>query len=147
MKTRSLLFCLSLVPLLACSVIADDLQALAAADDARVAGFKSADQERLAVLLSDGLHYAHSNGVVDSKTSLIETLVSGKTKYLGFEDQQRDFQVAAPGVALLTGRVRIQAATTGGEVDSVLSFLAVWRLEEGQWRFFAWQSCKLPPAE
>jgi len=29
-------------------------------------------------------------------------------------------------------------------MDSVLSFLAVWREENGKWRFLAWQSCKLP---
>jgi len=29
-------------------------------------------------------------------------------------------------------------------MDSVLSYLAVWREENGQWRFLAWQSCKLP---
>lgn len=147
MKTRSFLFCLCLAPLLACPAVPDDLPALAAADDARVAAFKSADQEKLSAVLSDELHYAHSNGVVDSKTSLIETLAAGKTKYLSVDYEKRDFSLAAPGVALMTGRVRIQAATTGGEVDNVLSFLAVWRLEDGQWRFRAWQSCKLPPAE
>ena len=43
------------------------------------------------------------------------------------------------GVLLLIG---------GGLIvmDAVLSFLAVWREEKGQWRFLAWQSCKLPPA-
>jgi len=27
-----------------------------------------------------------------------------------------------------------------------ISYLAVWRLEKGQWKFLAWQSCKIPPA-
>ena len=52
----------------------------------------------------------------------------------------------APGVALVSGRARIQAASEKGVMDSVLSYLAVWRLEDGKWRFLAWQSCKLPPA-
>jgi hypothetical protein len=46
----------------------------------------------------------------------------------------------------MTGRVRIRAATAEGEMENALSFLAVWRKEKGQWRFLAWQSCKLPPA-
>jgi hypothetical protein len=25
-----------------------------------------------------------------------------------------------------------------------LSYLAVWRQEGGQWRFLAWQSCRMP---
>ena len=46
----------------------------------------------------------------------------------------------------MTGRVRIRAATAEAEMENALSFLAVWRKENGQWRFLAWQSCKLTPA-
>lgn len=119
---------------------------LTAADDARIAAMKSPNKEALTALFSDDLHYAHSNGIVDTKTSFIEVLTSGTTKYLGYDHQQRQFTFPAPGVALMSGQTRIQALTAKGEVDSILSYLAVWRLEEGQWRFLAWQSCRLPPA-
>jgi hypothetical protein len=39
----------------------------------------------------------------------------------------------------------MKATSPSGESDSIFSFLAVWREEKGQWRFLAWQSCKLPP--
>jgi hypothetical protein len=122
-----------------------ELPAVTAADNARVAAFKQPTAEKLGEIFSDELHYAHSSGVVDTKASFIQVLTSGKTRYLGIDYEQRDFTFPVPGIALMTGRARIQADTGEAHMDSVLSFLAVWRLENGQWRFLAWQSCKLPP--
>jgi hypothetical protein len=120
------------------------LAALQAADDARVAAMKSGNREKLGMIFSDELHYAHSTGEVDSKGSFIDKLTSGKTKYAVMEYEKREFTLAAPGVALMTGRVHIRAVSGENTTDSVLSFLAAWRLEKGEWRFLAWQSCKLP---
>jgi hypothetical protein len=119
--------------------------ALRAADDERVAAMIAADKERLAKVLSDDLRYAHSNGAVDTKTSLSEVLVSGKTKYNALDYEERNFTFPAPGIALMTGRVHAKVTTASGGIDAVMSYLAVWREEKGQWRFLAWQSCKMPP--
>lgn len=117
-----------------------------AADDARVEAMKKVSVDQLQTVFSDQLRYAHSNGVVDTKASLIEILTSGATKYVGYDYVERSFTFPSPDIALMAGQARIQAETAKGKMDSVLSFLAVWRLEQGQWRFLAWQSCKLPPA-
>ena len=121
------------------------LAALQAADDARISAMKLGNREKLQMIFSDELHYAHSTGEVDTKTSFIDKLTSGKTKYALVEYEKRDFTLPAPGIALMTGRVHIRAITGENTTDSVLSFLAAWRLEKGEWRFLAWQSCKLPP--
>jgi ketosteroid isomerase-like protein len=124
---------------------AEPKAALEAADTARVAAMRAGDRDQLARLFSDDLRYAHSNGIVDSKASFIDVLATGKTKYLGYDYEERNFTFPAPGIALMTGRVRIRAVTPDASLDNLLSFLAVWRLEEGRWRFLAWQSCRLPP--
>ena len=121
------------------------LSAVIAADEARVTAFKTASAEKLAAVLSDELHYAHSTGVVDTKQSLTGALTSGKTKYLGFDYERREFSFPAPNIALMTGRVRVRVTSAGTPMDNLLSFLAVWQLEGDQWRFLSWQSCKLPP--
>jgi hypothetical protein len=121
------------------------LSTLQSADDARVLAMKSGNREKLQTIFSDELHYAHSTGEVDSKSSFIDKLTSGKTKYALMDYEKREFTFPAPGVALMTGRVHIRAISGENTTDSVLSFLAAWRLENGQWRFLAWQSCKLPP--
>jgi hypothetical protein len=116
-----------------------------AADDARVAAFKKPTTEALEKIFSPDLHYAHSTGVVDTKPSFIDVLTSGKTRYVAIDYEDREFSFPTPGIALMTGRVRIQAVTQEATLDNLLSFLAVWRLEEGGWRFLAWQSCRMPP--
>lgn len=121
------------------------LAALQTADKARVVAMQSPDREKLAAIFSDDLRYAHSNGIVDTKASFIDILTAGKTKYVGYDYEEQQFTFPAPGIALMTGRAHVKAVTATGEMDSVLSFLAVWREENGQWRFLAWQSCKLPP--
>lgn len=120
------------------------IAAVKAADDARVATMRSPDRDKLIAIFSDDLRYAHSNGIVDTKGSFIELLGSGKTKYLGYEHKDRSITIPAPGIALVVGQARVQTESAAGKMDSVLSYLAVWREEKGQWRFLAWQSCKLP---
>jgi hypothetical protein len=117
---------------------------LKAADEARVAAMQSGNRAQLDRIFCDELSYAHSNGVVDSKDSFIEVLSTGKTKYLAYDYEERHFSFPAPGVALMRGRARIKAEAGGTLMDNVLSFLGVWREEQGQWRFLAWQSCRLP---
>lgn len=145
--------CLLLVALCSTSLIgfaqenqtADpQLKAVQDADNARVAAMKSPNRESLSSLLSDELHYAHSSGTVDTKVSLMDVLTSGKTKYLELTYEKRDFKMAAPGIVLMTGRAHVRAKTGENTMDNTLSFLAVWRLENGKWRFLAWQSCRMP---
>jgi ketosteroid isomerase-like protein len=135
--------------LCAAQVLAEDhpsLAAIKAADKARIAAMQSGDREKLGAVFFDELHYAHSSGVVDTKDSFTEVLATGKTKYTGYDYVEQKFTFPAPDIALMTGRAHVKAVTATGEMDSILSFLAVWREEKGQWRFLAWQSCKLPPA-
>ncbi len=141
------LLALALLFFLAPALLADEASAVRAADDARVAAMRQPDRAALEEIFSDALHYAHSNGVIDTKASLIEILVSGKARYLGYDHVDREFRFPAPGIALMTGRARIQAESAKGAMDSVLSYLAVWREEDGKWKFLAWQSCRLPVEE
>lgn len=120
------------------------IAALAAADDARTAAMRNPTAEALGEIFSDDLRYAHSSGTIDTKASFIEALVSGKTKYLVMDPIERGFTFPAPGVALMSGKSKIKVASAKGEMDLTLAYLAVWKEENGKWRFLAWQSCRLP---
>ncbi|MDZ4402874.1 nuclear transport factor 2 family protein [Prosthecobacter sp.] len=142
---KTLLACIAVV--FTFQVFAEEnpkLAAVQAADKDRIAAMQSPDRDKLSAIFSDELRYAHSNGVVDTKASFIDILTTGKTKYVGYDYEEQNFTFPAPGVALMSGRAHVKAVTATGEMDSVLSFLAVWREENGKWRFLAWQSCKLP---
>lgn len=119
------------------------LAALRAADDERIAATTAASRERLEAIYSDDLHYAHSSGKVDTKASQIQGILSGASSYQSFEHKERTFVPAAPGIALMKGRVIVNLRTRAGATNTLdLTYLAVWRLENGKWRFYAWQSCR-----
>ena len=120
--------------------------ALTTVDDARVAAMLKPSKATLDTVLSDDLRYAHSDGKVDTKASLTSSLLGGEAKYVSYKYSERSFKFPAPDVALMAGRLEVQAVVDGISMTTGISYLAVWRLEKGQWKFLAWQSCKIPPA-
>lgn len=120
--------------------------AVLAADDARIAAMTAADPKALAPLLSPDLRYSHSNGEVDTKESFLQ-LVGGKTtRYVAYRTVERGVRFASPEIALEHGRAEIVLDKAGTRTEISVLFLAVWRLEEGSWRFLEWQSAR-PPAK
>jgi len=120
--------------------------AVRAADDARVAAMLTPTKDALDAVLSEDLRYAHSNGKVDTKSSLIASLLGGEAKYLSYKYTDRNFSFPAPDVAVMAGRLEVQAKVDGVAMTTGISYLAVWRRENSRWKFLAWQSCKIPPA-
>ena len=118
--------------------------ALVAADDERQAATIAGDRARLEAIFSNDLRYAHSSGKIDSKASYLESLISHQTVYESFEYKERTFSPVAPGIVLMSGRVLVHASNDGQKVALDLNYLAVWREENGHWRFLAWQSCRNP---
>jgi len=119
--------------------------AVRAADEERMGATITADSARLEAIYSDELHYAHSNGAIDTKASFIESLVSGRTDYQAIDYVQRDFIPVGPGIVLMKGRANIRVGSPDGPRLIDLNYLAMWREEGGRWRFLAWQSCRNPP--
>ena len=150
---KSLLRLLPLLALFAClgsaARAADDtlIAAVRAADDERLAATKAGDRARLEAIFSDDLRYAHSNAKVDTKTTFVDALVSKKSIYETFAHQERTFVPAGPGIVLQHGKVITRVRNASGAQNLELGYLAVWRLENGKWRFLAWQSCRVPPAD
>jgi hypothetical protein len=122
-----------------------ELARVTAANDARVAAMLAPTREKLEAVLSPDLRYTHSNGQIDSKATLIDSLLDGSAKYTKYHFHECSFTFPAPGIALMAGRFDVKAVVKGNAAESTISFLAVWRLEQGAWKFLAWQSCKIPP--
>ena len=138
--------CLCLTAAFATAAEEPKITALTAVDDARVAAMLKPSKATLDTVLSDDLRYAHSNGKVDTKASLTSSLLGGEAKYVSYKYSERSFKFPAPDVAVMAGRLEVQAVVDGVSMTTGISYLAVWRLEKGQWKFLAWQSCKIPPA-
>ncbi|MEY2882086.1 MAG: hypothetical protein RLZZ15_4466 [Verrucomicrobiota bacterium] len=146
MKSSLLASLLLLLAFARSALAADSTAVWRAADDARVAAMISADPAKLAAAFSDDLIYVHSNGKVDTKATFAPAIASGKSVYHAVSYEQRDFREVAPGLVLMTARCRVQLGKAAPFNELYLSVLAAYRLENGAWRFLAWQSCKLDTA-
>lgn len=118
--------------------------AVLAADDTRIAAMTAADPVALAPLLSPDLRYSHSNGAVDTKASLLELIGGKATRYISYRPVERGVRFASPEIALEHGRAELVLEKDGKQTEATFLFLAVWRFEDGAWRFLEWQSARPP---
>jgi hypothetical protein len=124
----------------------DVIAAVRLADDARVAATLAGDLKTLGAIYSDEMYYAHSSGKLDTKVSQLEGIGNGTYKYTRFDYQDRTFSAIAPGVVLMKGKAVVGLTRPSDEKILLdLNYLGVWRLEQGRWRFLAWQAARNTP--
>ena len=71
-------------------------------EDRRYAAMVDADLDTLDDLLADDVIYTHSDASVDTKTSYLDMLRSGRLVYLALE-HTTDLLLTRPGVAIVAG--------------------------------------------
>ena len=104
-----------------------------------------ADWDALASLLSDRLHFMHSNARSDGKASLLDKLRRGAIVYHRITGE--DIAVTAfDGVATMTMRFTTDVSVGGARRTVDNKTLSVWVWEGGAWRFFAYQPTPIPAA-
>ena len=134
----------------AVTVSAADLEkvitAVRLADDERIAATLAGDINALKAIYSDEMYYAHSSGKLDSKTSQLEGIATGLYKYTKFDYKERAFTPIAPTVVLMKGAALLALTRLSGEKILLdINYLGVWRLEDGKWKFMAWQAARNVP--
>jgi ketosteroid isomerase-like protein len=101
------------------------------------------DVATLASLLSDDLSYTHTSGLTETKAQFLETLRSGRLRYLSI--RPRDLVVRHRGeTAIVTGQSAMRTRTAGGENAFAIRFLEVYVRDPTGWRLAAWQALRLP---
>ena len=108
------------------------------ADRERIGAMVAGDQAWLSRILHEDLVYTHSNGVVDSRESLITSLASGGLDYRSIAPSDREV-VLHRDTAILSATARI--VVRAGEQQLVLdsAYTAVYMRDDG-WRLVAYHS-------
>jgi ketosteroid isomerase-like protein len=104
------------------------------AEDARIASLLAGDCDKLASLLADDLVHVHANGLIDSKTSFLNS-VSEKLDFLKIERQElqiRRFGDAAIVTGPLNQTMRIRGSGAVVEMQCVAT--QVWVKTSGTWQ-------------
>jgi hypothetical protein len=108
--------------------------------DAMVKG----DRTLLARILSDDLTYTHATGEVDTKASLLQSLASGKLRYLAITPGEVEVKALGDATAVVTGRADFKVVAEGKELAFPVRFTSVYTRHRGSWLLAAWQSTRLP---
>ncbi len=112
-------------------------------EERRCTAMTASDLTTLESLLADTLTYTHSSAVVDDKTSYVESIRSGRVKYLKVERFDTHSQVYGDAV-ITTGRARIDVLVSGVERNLNMRYANVWIKTAKGWQFALWQSTPIP---
>jgi len=123
---------------------AADAEPVLAAEDLRFAAMVNADAQAMRRAFAEDLRYVHTTGDVDGREALIESIVSGRRRYLAIEPGERQVSRPGAGVAAVTGVARMRVAAGADELEFRARYLAVYAVANGAWTLRAWQSLRLP---
>jgi hypothetical protein len=108
----------------------------------RRAALIAGDLDTLEALCSDALTYTHTTGMVDTKKRYMKALRSG-VRY-----EQMDFLEVTlspyDNTVVMVGLAQIAVKSPSGPIRFKARFTGVWAKQQGQWRFAAWQTTRVP---
>jgi hypothetical protein len=120
------------------------IPALKAAEAARFQANVDADAKALGQVLDDALEYVHSNGEVDTKSSFIASLTTGKRDYVSTTFEIQSARILGD-VAIIRGTAKITVADNGQPRDLDLGYTDIWVWKDRRWQMTAWRSARMPP--
>ena len=107
-----------------------------------VAAVVARDQAALDRMLGDQLIYAHSTGIIDSKTDYLTKLKTGAQNYTGIEHQTMTVKPYGDA-AVVHAKVRMTGKNKDGPFDNQLMMMHVWAKQGGRWQLVAHQTTRL----
>lgn len=115
-----------------------------AAEDARFSAMVAADAGEMRRWFADDLEYVHSTGQVESRAQLIDSITSGRMRYVAVTPGERQVVSLGGDAAIVRGRGRFQVTAGGNALDLQIRYLAVYGKQDGVWRLRSWQSLRTP---
>ena len=109
----------------------------------RFAAFVSKDYTYLDKVLADDLFYCHSNGLIDSKTSLVQSLKDGKLTYQEMIPEEIKVRIYGK-TAVVTGLCAAKVLSNGQQISTKFRFTDVYVKNKVGWQMVSWQSLRLP---
>jgi hypothetical protein len=137
----------SLSIVLSAAAAESSADAVLRADAQRLAALEAGDIAAFNELVSEELHLVHSDGRVQTRAEYVAPVISGEIAYENIRTYDVQVMRATEDVVVLHGRIDMRKRTGLQKVDQRLMFLAVWRLEHGVWRLFAYQSARPPGSD
>jgi len=90
----------------------------------------------------DGLIYAHSTGIIETKSEYLAKLRSGKQKYTAIEHHKTTVRRQGDA-AVAHSIVTMKGQSASGPFDNRLMMIHTWFKSNGSWRLVAHQTTQL----
>jgi signal transduction histidine kinase len=100
------------------------------------------DKLMLDNLIANELSYGHSSGKMDTKTSFLESVITGVNDYKTIDITDQTITISGK-VALVRHTFNAEIATNGKSSMTKLGILLIWQKQHHKWRLLARQAFKL----
>ena len=139
--TLGMLLALLAVPAVQAS---EDAEAVLKAQDQRWALTAGGDLDELEAMLTDDMTYTHSSAAVDTKASFLDSLRSGRVRYLSIEPEgERSVRVYGDA-AVVQGVAHVLVKVPDRDIDVRLRFTELFVKQDGAWKMALWHSTRVP---
>ncbi len=103
----------------------------------------SKDSIALSSLLSDDVTYGHTNGIIQTKSQLIHSVMSGEQDYKSITPSDMNVRIYNE-TAVVTMKSKTNLIYSGKPLDLNMYITLVWIKLNSDWKLEARQSVKLP---
>jgi len=89
------------------------------------------------------MNYTHSSAAVDTKAQFLDSLRSGRVRYVSIEPEERTVRVYGD-TAVVQGVAHLLVKVPDRDIDVRLRFTEMYVNQDGQWKMALWHSTKVP---
>ena len=132
-------FCLNLTLIQAQT--ADEMKVSEAVETLRKACIDP-DKAFLEKILHEDLSYGHSSGLIETKTMLIESLVSNNSDFKTMDLTEQTIKVVGK-TAIVRHKLMAETANKGVPSTAKLNVLLIFMKAKGEWKLLARQAAKI----
>lgn len=100
------------------------------------------DTQFLKQQLDDSLVYIHSNGLIETKPSFIESVTSGKIIYQKYEILNHN-SIQEKNTKINTGEINVEGLFDLNSFTVKLKYVSIYIRKNKQWKLKYWQSTKI----
>lgn len=102
------------------------------------------DSAFMAKVFASDLLYIHSNGMQDSKETLIQNIMNRNLDYIAVELTQADVRTTNQFVWVHgAAKIKVRNGKDAPEIEMSIRYLDIYKREDGDWKLVAWQSARL----
>jgi hypothetical protein len=118
-------------------------EAVLEAQDRRWALTAGGDLDELEALLTDDMSYTHSSAAMDTKAQFLDSLRSGRARYLSITPEERTVRVYGDA-AVVQGIAHVLVKVPDQDIDVRLRFTELFVRQDGAWKMALWHSTRVP---